>query len=340
MDDMRFEQQPDRDVAIVRSGDDAAFGALVERYRHELQVHCYRMLGSLTDAEDQVQEALLRAWRSRSTFAGRSTIRAWLYRIATNACLDTLRTHPERVIPIGDAASPPPSEIPWLQPYPDLLLDRAAPSRDEPDALVVARETIELAYLAAIQLLPPNQRAVLILRDVLGWSAAETAALLDTSVASVTSALQRARATLKDNRPQEPAAWTPLTEPSAEERALLQRYMDAHARADAPALVAMMREDIRFTMPPQPAHYAGRAEVGAFLTEALRTAGEFRLVPTTANRMPAAANYLRAPGDTEFRALALDVLRFVDGQLAELTTFEPSLFTYFGLPEIWSPGAD
>jgi len=252
-------QEPDGEVETVLSGGEAAFGALVQRYRHELQVHCYRMLGSLTDAEDHVQETLLRAWRSRSSFAGRSTVRAWLYRIATNACLDTLRTHPERVIPIGDAASPPPSEIPWLQPYPDVLLDRAAPRRDEPDALVVARETIELAYLAAIQLLPPNQRAVLILRDVLDWSAAETAALLDTSVASVTSALQRARATLKGNRPPEPATWTPSTVPSADERALLQRYMDAHARADAQALVAMMREDIRLTMPPQPILYAGRA---------------------------------------------------------------------------------
>jgi RNA polymerase sigma-70 factor (TIGR02960 family) len=339
MDETAPGQQPD-EVAIARSGDDAAFGALVERYRHELQVHCYRMLGSLTDAEDHVQETLLRAWRSRATFAGRSTIRAWLYRIATNTCLDTLRSHSERIIPVGDAGGPPPSEIPWLQPYPDALLDRAAPRGDEPDALVVARETIELAYLAAIQLLPPNQRAVLILRDVLGWSAAETAALLDTSIASVTSALQRARMTLKDNRPVEPAAWTPPTEPSAEERALLQRYMDAHARADASALVAMMREDIRFTMPPQPALYVGRAEVGGFLTEALRTVGEFRLVPTTANRMPAAANYLRAPGDTQFRALSLDVLRFVDGQLAEITTFEPSLFTYFGLPEVWSPPGD
>jgi RNA polymerase sigma-70 factor (TIGR02960 family) len=247
-----------------------------------------------------------------------------------------LRTHPERVIPIGDAASPPPSEIPWLQPYPDLLLDQAAPSREEPDALVVARETIELAYLAAIQLLLPNQRAVLILRDVLGWSAAETTAALDTSVASVTSALQRARATLKENRPEEPAAWSPPTEPSAEERALLRRYMDAHTRADAPALVAMMREDVRFTMPPQPTLFVGRAEIGGFLAESFRTVGEFRLVATTANRMPAAANYLRAPGDTEFRALSLDVLRFVGGQLAEITTFEPSLFTYFGLPEIWS----
>jgi RNA polymerase sigma-70 factor (ECF subfamily) len=338
MDDEAYDE-----VAIARSGDDAAFGALVERYRHELQVHCYRMLGSLTDAEDHVQETLLRSWRSRSTFAGRSTIRAWLYRIATNACLDTLRTHPERVILVGDAASPPPSEIPWLQPYPDVLLDRAAPRREEPDALVVARETIELAYLAAIQLLPPNQRAVLILRDVLGWSAAETAAALDTSVASVTSALQRARATLKENRPEESGespVWTPPTEPSAEERALLRRYMEAHARADAPALVAMMREDVRFTMPPQPTLYVGRAEVGGFLAEAFRTVGEFRLVATTANRMPAAANYLRAPGDTEFRALSLDVLRFVGGRLAEITTFEPSLFTYFGLPDIWSGPGD
>jgi RNA polymerase sigma-70 factor (ECF subfamily) len=335
MDQAMSGRQPADEVAIARSGDDAAFGALVERYRHELQVHCYRMLGSLTDAEDHVQETLLRAWRGRSSFAGRSTIRAWLYRIATNACLDTLRAHPERVIPIGDATNPPPSEIPWLQPYPDILLDRVAPRHDEPDALVVARETIELAYLAAIQLLPPNQRAVLILRDVLGWSAAETAALLDTSVASVTSALQRARATLKDNRPAEPAEWTPA-EPSTEERVLLERYMDAHARADAPALVAMMREDIRFTMPPQPTLYVGRAEVGGFLAEALRTVGKFRLVPTTANRMPAAANYLRTPGDTQFRALSLDVLRFVGGQLAEITTFEPSLFPYFGLPEIWS----
>jgi RNA polymerase sigma-70 factor, ECF subfamily len=329
----------DDEIAIARSGDDAAFAALVERYRPELQVHCYRMLGSLTDAEDHAQETLLRAWRNRASFAGRSTIRAWLYRIATNACVDTLRTHPERVVPVGDAESPPPSELPWLQPYPDVLLDRVAPSADQPDALVVARETIELAYLAAIQLLAPNQRAVLILRDVLGFSAAETAECLDTSVATVTSALQRARATLREHRPDEPSDWRPVTEPSADERVLLQRYIDAHARADTSALVAMMREDIRFTMPPQPSHYAGRAEVGAFIGESLRTVGEFRLVPTTANRMPAAANYLRARGDTEFRALSLDLLRFADGQLAEITTFEPSLFPYFGLPEVW-PGSD
>jgi RNA polymerase sigma-70 factor (ECF subfamily) len=307
---------------------DADFGTLVEPYRDELRVHCYRMLGSFTDAEDHVQETLLRAWRGRGTFAGRSSLRAWLYRIATNACLDTLRRHPERVIPIGDGTAPPPSELPWLQPYPDALLDRATAAEDAPDAIVVARETIELAYLAAIQLLPPNQRAVLILRDVLGWSAVETAELLDTSVASVTSALQRARATLRqDDR-------RPTHAPSAQERELVERYMDAHHRADAAALVALMREDVRFTMPPQPSHYEGIAAVGQFMREALGVVGDFRLVETRANRMPAVANYLKVPGDTEFRALALDVLRIDEGGLAEITTFEPHLFVHFGLPEI------
>jgi RNA polymerase sigma-70 factor (TIGR02960 family) len=313
---------------------DADFAVLVEPYRHELRVHCYRMLGSFADAEDHVQETMLRAWRRRDTFEGRSSLRAWLYSIATNACLDTLRTHPERVILVGDGTAPPPSEIPWLQPYPDVLLDRATSADDQPDALVVARETIELAYLAAIQLLPPNQRAVLILRDVLEWSAAETAELLDTSVASVTSALQRARATMRQN------ARTESRAPSADERHLVARYLDAHHRADATALVALMREDVRFTMPPQPVIYEGVTEVGTFMHESLGVVGEFRLVETRANRMPAAANYLRAPGDTEFRALSLDVLRIVDGRLAEITTFEPHLFRLFGLPEIWPEPTD
>jgi RNA polymerase sigma-70 factor (ECF subfamily) len=308
--------------------DDTDFARMVDGYRGELRVHCYRMLGSFTDAEDHVQETLLRAWRNRGSFEGRSTIRAWLYRIATNVCLDTLRTHPERVVLVGDVGDPAPSEIPWLQPYPDRLLDE-----DEPAALVVARETIELAYLAMIQLLPANQRAVLILRDVLDFSAAETAELLDTSVASVTSALQRARATLKQHRSDD---WAPADEPSAQERELLQRYVDAHARADSDAVVAMMREDVRFTMPPQPTHYEGRTALAGFFTDAFgsQAAGEFRLVPTRANRQPAAANYLRAWGDTEFRALSLDVLRFAGGRLVEITTFEPALFAAFGLPEI------
>jgi RNA polymerase sigma-70 factor (TIGR02960 family) len=316
------------------TGDDAGFARTVDGYRGELRVHCYRMLGSFTDAEDLVQETLLRAWRARDSFEGRSTVRAWLYRIATNACLDTLRTHPERVVLVGDIGDPAPSEIPWLQPYPDRMLE------EEPAALVVARETIELAYLATIQLLPANQRAVLILRDVLEFSAAETADLLDTSVGSVTSALQRARATLRQHRP------ASVAEPSAAERELLQRYMDAHARADSGAVVALMREDVRFTMPPQPTLYEGRTALAGFFAEAFgpEAAGEFRLIPTRANRHPAAANYIRVPGDTRFRAMSLDVLRFSNGQLVEITTFGTELFPLFGLPEVLPekdlPGTD
>jgi RNA polymerase sigma-70 factor (ECF subfamily) len=306
---------------------------LLDGYRRELHVHCYRMLGSFTDAEDHVQETLLRAWRSRGSFAGRSSVRTWLYRIATNVCLDTLRRHPERVVPAGGTTGP--AEIPWLEPYPDLLLDGPTPRDEQPDALVVARETIELAYLAAIQLLPPNQRAVLILREVLGWSASETAAVLETSVASANSALQRARDTMRRNRPAPDEDWAPQTEPSAAERALLQRYIAAHDRADPDAVVALLREDVRFTMPPQPVCYAGREAVAAFFADAFGPSrlGDFRLVPTRANRQPAAANYLRAAGDTVYRALSLDVLRIEHGQLVEITTFEPALFPRFGLPD-------
>jgi RNA polymerase sigma-70 factor (ECF subfamily) len=183
-------------VAAATAGDQAAFAALAERYRWELQVHCYRMLGSFQDTEDLVQETMLRAWRSREQFQGRSSFRAWLYRIATNACLDALASNARRVLPhqVAPAADPratslfsPDPEIAWLQPYPDRLLDKVAPGDAEPDAQLVAKETIELAFLAAIQLLPPRQRAVLILRDVLGWSAKETASLLEASVASANS---------------------------------------------------------------------------------------------------------------------------------------------------------
>jgi RNA polymerase sigma-70 factor (ECF subfamily) len=335
--DPTHEPTHDDDRELVRHGDENAFGALTERHRAELRVHCYRLLGSLTDAEDLVQETMLRAWRGRATYAGRASARAWLYRIATNACLDFLRRHPERVVPVGDGTSPPPSELPWLQPFPDSLLDGTDSDQTQPEVLAVTRETIELAYLALIQLLPPNQRAVLVLRDVLGWSAAETADLLDTSVASVTSALQRARDSLGRRRSDDEAALSP-SRPSAAERALLSRYMDAHARADAAALSSMLKEDVRFTMPPQPHHFVGRTAVGGFIGDSLRTAGTFLLVETSANRSPAAANYLREPGDDTFRALSLDVLRVVDGEVAEITTFEPELFGFFGLPQIWVPG--
>lgn len=317
--------------------DESAFADQLEPHRRELQLHCYRMLGSFTDAEDHVQETLLRAWRQRGGFEGRSSVRSWLYRIATNVCLDTLRRHPDRVVPAGVGADPAPSEIPWLQPYPDRLLDVSTSAEDQPEARVVARETVELAYLASIQLLPPNQRAVLILRDVLGWSAKDTAELLDTSVASANSALQRARETMARHRPEHAEDWAPAAAPTAEERALLQRYIDAHHRADAAAVVEMLREDVRFTMPPQPLCYVGLDAVRElFETEAFgeKSPGPFRLVETWANRQPAAANYVRSGDDTKFRAFALDVLRIENGRIVEITTFEPHLFPAFGLPEV------
>jgi len=234
-------------VEAARAGDEAAFAELVGRYRRELHVHCYRMLGSFEEAEDLVQETLLRAWRRRGSFQGGPGFRAWLYKIATNACLDALRSRRRRVPSLHSFA-----EVPWLQPYPDRLLDELAPSDTEPDAVVVARETIEqLTYLAVIQLLPPRQRAVLILRDVLDWSASETADLLDTTVAAANSALQRARATLRERLPTRPSEWSGSA-PSGEERLLLEGFIDAHERADAAAAAALVREDIRITMPPHP----------------------------------------------------------------------------------------
>jgi RNA polymerase sigma-70 factor (TIGR02960 family) len=313
-------------VAAARAGDQAAFAELVERHRRELHVHCYRMLGSFEEAEDVVQETFLRAWRNRESFEGGPGFRAWLYRIATNACLDALRRSSRRVASLHSFA-----EVPWLQPYPDRLLDEIAPRDAEPDAVVVAKETISLAFIAAIQLLPPRQRAVLILREVLGWSAGETASLLDTTVAGVNSALQRARATLQEQRPARRHDWS-ASDLSEDERRLLQGFIDAHERADAAAAVALVREDIRVTMPPHPWCFEGVAALAPLLHQGLTEPGDWRLVPTRANRQPTAATYLRRPGDTEFRAFKFDVLRVEDGAIAEITTFGATLFPEFGLP--------
>ena len=340
-------------VAAARAGDEAAFADLVERYRRELQVHCYRMLGSFEESEDLVQETFLRAWRRRDSFEGRSTFRAWLYRIATNACLDFLRRHPRNPRPYqaapqmhrGVALAPPP-ETPWLQPYPDRLLDAMAPGDAEPDAAVVARETIELAFLVAIQHLPPRQRAVLILRDVLGWPANETAALLDMSVAAVKSALQRARPTVKDHLPQRRMEWAPSSDPTEEERALLRRYIDAHEQADTAAVAELLREDVLLTMPPHPMWFAGRASLIAVTAQVNDPGsswhlGRWRSLPTRANRQPAVAHYVQHPdapatrdleGDFAYRAQVLDVLRIEDGGIAQITAFEPQMFPAFGLP--------
>jgi RNA polymerase sigma-70 factor, ECF subfamily len=327
---------------LAQPHDDAAFAALFERHRRELRVHCYRMLGSFEESEDLVQEVFLRAWRNRASFSPEAggSFRAWLYRIATNACLDVLRSRPRRILPQdvaspGDPAAPPPApaDLPWLQPFPDRLLEPSSPEVEEPGAVVVARETVELAFIAAIQHLPPRQRAVLLLRDVVGWSARDTATHLELSVAAANSALQRARATLRD-RLGERTEWSRPATTTDAERALLRRYVDAHERADAGALAALLREDARLTMPPHPTWYAGRAAILTASQGGFDPAfGELRTVLTAANRQPAAAHYLRRPGESDHRPLALDVLRIEAGQVAEITSFVfPELFPAFGLP--------
>jgi RNA polymerase sigma-70 factor, ECF subfamily len=319
-------------VAAARAGDESAFAALVESYRRELSVHCYRMLGSFDESEDLVQETFLRAWRKRESFEGRSTFRAWLYRIATNACLDFLDRNPRQPRPPEEG-----SAIRWLQPFPDRLLDPTVPREGEPDAAVVAKETIELVFLAAIQHLPPKQRAVLILRDVLGWSAAETAELLELSVAAVKSALQRARPGLRARLPERRSEWSPSPTPTDQERALLERFVRAHERADVRAFAELLSEDVRLTMPPHPFWFVGRAAVVGFAENAFGPGspmyqGEWRGTLTRANRQPAVAGYLRLPGESVYRAQVLDVLRVENGTIAEITAFEPHLFGAFGLP--------
>jgi RNA polymerase sigma-70 factor (ECF subfamily) len=320
----------DPTVEAAMAGDEAAFATLVDRHRRELHVHCYRMLGSFEEAEDLVQETFLRAWRNRESFEGGPLFRAWLYRIATNASLDAIKRRSRRVASLGSFA-----EVPWLQPYPDRLLDEIAPSDAEPDAVVVARETIELTFMAVIQLLPPQQRAVLILRDVLEWSAAEAAALLDTSVAAANSALQRARATLREQLPERRADRSASADLSADERALLHGFIETHERGDTAAAAAMLRDDVRVTMPPNPWLYEGREAIMGLMVTAFdrESMGDWRLVPTRANRQPAAASYLRRPGDSVYRAFKLDVLRVEDGAIAEITTFHSDLFAAFGLAE-------
>jgi RNA polymerase sigma-70 factor, ECF subfamily len=317
------------------AGDEAAFAELTERYRRELQVHCYRMLGSFEESEDLVQETFLRAWRRRASFKGRSSFRAWLYAIATNACLDALGRRPRIASAPGGVR--PLADIPWLQPYPDELLEGVAASEDEPDAAVVAKETIELAFIAAIQLLPAKQRVALIARDVLGWSAAETAALLNVSVAAVNSALQRARGTMKKHLPRRRTDWSQPSDASAEERALLERYVEATERGDAAQMVELMREDAFFAMPPEAQWVVGNRAIvdawveGGFGSESF---GHLRCLLTRVNAQPAVAVYLRRPEDAEYRAFAIDVLRIETGRVVEVTAFDldERLLRALGLP--------
>ncbi|WP_307245302.1 RNA polymerase subunit sigma-70 [Catenuloplanes indicus] len=303
-----------------------AFSGLAERHRRELHVHCYRMLGSFEDAEDTVQETFLRAWRRRETFQGRSTLRAWLYRIATNACLDLLaKVRPE-------AATG--GEVPWLQPYPDRLLDELpAGDADEPETVAVARETIELAYLVAVQHLAPRPRAVLILRDVLGWPAKDVADLLGDSVNSVNSALQRARAGMREHLPAERQDWTGGVE-DAGTRELVRRFTEASVATDVTALAGMLRDDVRFSMPPTPGLHRGRdAVVNDWTRDGFPDLTGLRGVPTAVNRQPAVAFYHWRERERAYLPLTLDVLRITGGAITELTTFHADRFARLGLPE-------
>ncbi|MDR7275299.1 RNA polymerase subunit sigma-70 [Catenuloplanes atrovinosus] len=303
-----------------------AFAGLAERHRRELHVHCYRMLGSFEDAEDTVQETFLRAWRRRESFEGRSTVRAWLYRIATNACLDLLAT-----------VRPEPAtggEVPWLQPYPDRLLDELpAVGADEPEAAAVARETIELAYLVAVQHLAPRPRAVLILRDVLGWPAKEVAELLGDSVNSVNSALQRARAGMREHLPAERQDWTGGKEDAAT-RDLVRRFTEAAVATDVPALAALLRDDVRCAMPPTPGVHVGRdAVVSSWVEDGFEALGRLKTVPTTVNRQPAVGFYLWRADERAYLPLTVDVLRISGGAITEILTFHDDRFPRLGLPD-------
>jgi RNA polymerase sigma-70 factor, ECF subfamily len=327
-------------VDAARAGDHGAFARLAEPYRRELHVHCYRMLGSVEDAEDAVQETYLRAWARLDSFAGRAPFRAWLYGIATHACLDALRRKKARVWPtdLSEPADPssypmPPVELPWLQPYPDRLLEAPAPPDAEPEAVVTSKETIELAFLAAIQRLPARQRAVLILRDVLDWSAKDTAASLDMSQAAVNSALQRAHTTLAEHLSVGRGEWASSS--NATEKALLKQLITAWERADTTALVGLLRTDAQLVMPPGLSWFAGRDAIEIFLREHMfgEMGTGWLLLPTAANRQPAFALYWQKPGDSAHRQFAIGVLRVDDGAIAEITLFvQPELFASFALP--------
>lgn len=306
--------------------DEPEFTALAQRHRRELHVHCYRMLGSFQDAEDTVQETFLRAWRRRETYEGRASFRAWLYRIATNASLDLLaKRRPEPATG---------GEVLWLQPYPDRLLDELpADDTGEPETRALARETIELAYVVAVQHLAPRPRAVLILRDVLGWPAKDVADLLGDSVNSVNSALQRARAGLREHLPTERQDWAGGAE-DAQTRELVRRYADASVAADVDALAAMLRDDVRSSMPPTPGLQVGRdAVVDYWIESGFAEMTGLRVVPTSANRQPAFGFYEWREAEGAYLPLTVDVVRFEGGRITAITTFHDDQFPRLGLPE-------
>jgi RNA polymerase sigma-70 factor (ECF subfamily) len=322
----------------ARAGDEQAFRRLTEPHRRELQIHCYRMLGSLQDAEDAVQETLVSAWRGLDGYEQRASLRGWLYAIASHRCLTLLRERGRRPpLATGLPFSPPPatrmSEVTWLEPYPDRLLEELPDEAPGPDARYEAREAIGLAFVTALQRLPPRQRAALVLRDVLGFRAAEAAEMLGVSEATVTSALQRARATLESrpaiSRERAPAPGSPA------ERALAEEFADAFQRGEMERVVALLTEDAWVTMPPEPYEYQGITAIRNFFAHTVPVRGgrEVRMIETRANGQPAFGHYWRDPGELDFRLTGLIVIELAGERISAITRFgAANLPSQFDLP--------
>lgn len=325
-------------LELATGGDQEAFGRLVEPYRAELLLHCYRILGSIHDAEDALQETLLAAWRGLERFERRSSIRTWLYSVATNRALNILRSATRR--PDTELPMPPNVRLPeptrriepvWLEPYPDVLLDADVEGPPGPEARYEAKEAISLAFMTALQLLPARQRAVLILRDVLGFRAAEVAEMLEASEDSVTSALKRARATLEARRPTEASQREPG---SPVERELVGRLVDAFEENDVDGIVALLADDVRLAMPPLPLEYVGREEARRFYAAVAARPGRRRLVETSANGQPALAFYSQDVDGGGYIASSLTVLTIAGDRLVALDRFDADVLEHFGLPRM------
>jgi RNA polymerase sigma-70 factor (TIGR02960 family) len=322
---------------MTTTTDDKAFRELTDPYRRELQLHCYRMLGSIQDAEDLVQETLLAAWRSFDAFEGRSSVRTWLYRIATNRCLNALRDKSRRPREIPAMDAPPPTrqgEPLWLEPYPDNLLDALPDHAPGPEARYESRESVELAFTAAVRHLPPKQRATLVLRDVLGFHTDEVAEMLDTGEGAVKGALQRARENLQARLPSVDRERVPAPG-SARERKLVGRFADAVQSGAIDDVVALLTDDALLTMPPLPLEYQGHAPIAEFLAYRMELrGGALRVVPTRANGQPALGGYLPDPAAGVARPRGLIVLTLEDDAVSAITWFgDTSVFPYFGLPD-------
>jgi RNA polymerase sigma-70 factor (TIGR02960 family) len=324
-------------ITRARAGDSEAFRELTAPYRRELQVHCYRMLGSFQDAEDALQETLLAAWQGLGGFEGRSAIRTWLYRIATNRCLNMRRSasrRPTKDWDVPNVEPPEPTglgEVVWLQPFPDALLERAIEVPLGPEARYEQTESISLAFVTALQLLPPRQLAVLVLRDVLGFRANEVADMLESTVESVNSALKRARASLQRRLP--PTAHREPAPASAShaEQAIVAKFVSAWESADLDALVALLTDDVFISMPPMPFEYQGRDIVARFCAGLFRAGRRFDLVATRANGQPAFGAYLRAAGGIR-HGIGLYVLTLTADRICAMTRFDNSVLPWFGLP--------